>query len=110
MSPKDIKLNYFFNDPAIKENMLSEYLHYSLEEDIYAEMVDEGYVASDNFSQKSTSSEHNDAMNEFYFEKDRLIAVNDVGEVEWNFAQKENDNREMENNYSIFAGNHISDI
>ena len=110
MSPKDIKLNYFFNDPAVKENMLSEYLHYSIEEDIYTEMVDGGNVASDDYSHKSISSEHNDGNNELYFEKDRLMAVHDAGGVEWNFAQKENDNREMENNYSFFAGNHISDI
>ena len=110
MSPKDIKLNYFFNDPAVKENMLSDYLHYSIEEDIYTEMVDEGYVASDDFSQKSTCSKHTDPNNEFFFEVDRLTEDQDAGRGEWKSAQKGNTHRDMENNYSIFVGNHISDL
>lgn len=110
MSPKDIKLNYFFNDPAVKENMLSDYLHYSIEEDIYTEMVDGGHVVSDDYSQKSTSSEHNDAMNELYFEKDKFWS-NHAGEgFEWSFTKKRNGNSEIESDYLFFAGNHISDI
>ncbi len=37
MSPKNAKYNYIFYKPTEKETSLSEYLHYSIEDDIYSE-------------------------------------------------------------------------
>ncbi|MBP6234487.1 MAG: hypothetical protein KA270_16020 [Saprospiraceae bacterium] len=64
MSPKDIKLNYFFNDPEVKLKELSDYLHYSIEDDLYFESEEESSSSTDDSSQNSPFFEPDNVLNE----------------------------------------------
>lgn len=109
MSPKNAKYNYIFYKPTEKETSLSEYLHYSIEDDIYSENIEENNFKTDDFSQKSTFFNPGGIRNDSFPEKDILIGAEEFIGLEWGYDNEKNDNEERENNFYNFGGNNHSD-
>jgi hypothetical protein len=62
MSPEEIKLNYFFDEPSNKIKSEPEYLQYSEEDDCYSELTPDADIQNADMIQNATlqSDEHHE--------------------------------------------------
>ena len=87
MSPEDIKLNYFFDEPVETDIKMSKYLEYSEKDGLYLEVKEEdetqGYVRDKYIFGEDDASEANIEA-ETYQDSEADI------DSKWDFALEEN--------------------
>jgi len=109
MSPKDIKLNYFFNEPADKEKEVSVYLHYSIEDDIYTEGAEDSNFISNDFAQNSSFYEPSFVLNENGIDENIFSDFQDISSLESNYELEKESNKDDQIYFHTLEGNNCTD-
>ena len=102
MSPKNIKFNYFFDEPAAEEKKPSEYLHYSIEDDMYVQFIEESNFDKSDLFQRGALFEPKDVLEQKISDKDAVGFV-------WGYAEVEAGNNVDDDFYNL-TGNNLTDL